>query len=55
MKLGKDTLLCDLYDLEECEDDEDSEYGPVQVTGPYRIASKEERGRPKSLRCYIVE
>jgi hypothetical protein len=49
VKLAKDTLLCDLYNLKECEEDDDEGKGTVQVTGAYRLRRE---GRLKSLRCY---
>jgi hypothetical protein len=53
MKLEKETLLCDLFPMEECEEDE--KYGPIQVTGPYRIVRKDGGGVVNSLRCYCDE
>jgi hypothetical protein len=57
MKLEKDVLLCDVYTMRDCAEEDDygekNGFGVVAVTGPWRVESgwRGERG-VESLRCF---
>lgn len=52
MRLGKVTALCDLYNLADCEEDEEADFGHVQVTEPYVVVGRGGMGVVRSLRCF---